>query len=382
MAQRWRVLTLLFLIRTGMAFQFATIGALGPLVGDSFQIDAAGLGFLIGLYLAPGLIMAVPGGAVGKMIGDKNTVLIGLAIMVIGGLVSAYGATWEMQITGRILAGAGGVILNVLMSKMVTDWFAGYEIATAMAIFVNSWPAGIALALVVQPFVGLAGGLETAFLLTAAFAVAGFVALRVFYSTPESAAGIGGSFPTGAVLLCVILGGTIWGLYNAAFAMIFNFGPSLLVGRGWELTQASSTTSIAIWVGVVSVPLGGIIADRSRHPNLVLVLGCSVSALVLWVLPRVDQVIPIMALTGIVFGVPVGAIMSLPARVLAPETRALGMGMFLTMFYVFVVISPSVAGYLIDATGWDGAAMDLGAVMLLATLPVLAMFEGSAKRLN
>jgi hypothetical protein len=32
------------------------------------------------------------------------------------------------------LAGTGGVLLNVLMSKMVTDWFAGKEIATSMAV--------------------------------------------------------------------------------------------------------------------------------------------------------------------------------------------------------------------------------------------------------
>lgn len=63
MPARWRVLALLFFIRTAMAFQFATIGAVGPLVGQTFQIDAAGIGFLIGLYLSPGLVFALPGGA-------------------------------------------------------------------------------------------------------------------------------------------------------------------------------------------------------------------------------------------------------------------------------------------------------------------------------
>jgi MFS family permease len=67
--------------------------------------------------------------------------------MVVGGLVMAFGVGWPAQLSGRLLAGFGGVLLNVLMSKMVTDWFAGREIATAMAIYVNSWPFGIAIAL-------------------------------------------------------------------------------------------------------------------------------------------------------------------------------------------------------------------------------------------
>jgi MFS family permease len=150
MAERWRVLALLFLIRTAMAFQFGSVGALGPLVGQTFQVDAAGVGVLIGLYLSPGLVIALPGGAIGRFFGDKGAVLAGLALMTLGGAVSTFGAAWEAQIAGRVIAGVGGVVLNVLMSKMVTDWFAGREIATAMGIFVNSWPVGIAIALVAQ----------------------------------------------------------------------------------------------------------------------------------------------------------------------------------------------------------------------------------------
>ena len=184
MAERWRVLALLFLIRTTMAFQFGSVGALGPLVGQAFQVDAAGVGFLIGLYLSPGLVIALQGGAIGRFFGDKHAVLAGLALMMLGGAISAFGATWEAQIAGRVLAGVGGVLLNVLMSKTVTDWFAESKIEPAMGIFVNSWPVGIAIALVVQPFVAAAGSIFAAFGLAMSFAVLGFVALlRIFPST-------------------------------------------------------------------------------------------------------------------------------------------------------------------------------------------------------
>jgi predicted MFS family arabinose efflux permease len=60
MALRWRVLVLLFAIRTTMAFQFQTVGALGPLVRADFGVGLADLGLLIGLYLSPGIVLALP----------------------------------------------------------------------------------------------------------------------------------------------------------------------------------------------------------------------------------------------------------------------------------------------------------------------------------
>jgi MFS family permease len=380
MAERWRVLALLFLIRTAMAFQFGSVGALGPLVGQTFQVDAAGVGVLIGLYLSPGLVIALPGGAIGRFFGDKGAVLAGLALMTLGGAVSTFGAAWEAQIAGRVIAGVGGVVLNVLMSKMVTDWFAGREIATAMGIFVNSWPVGIAIALVAQPFVAAAGGISTAFGLTAVLAALGFAALLVLYRQPPGGASAGGGFPRGAALYALLIASSIWGLYNAGLAMIFGFGPILLTGRGWELAAASSATSLAILVAAASIPLGGYIADRTGRVGMIIAVGVGLSAATMIALPRIDAPVTILILFGIVVGPPVGAIMSLPARVLAPETRALGMGLFFTLFYGFTVVAPLIAGALLDSTGWDGAAMDFGAATMLAAIGMLALFERVARR--
>lgn len=380
MSERWRVLALLFLIRTTMAFQFGSVGALGPLVGQVFQVDAADVGLLIGLYLSPGIVIALPGGAIGRFFGDKRAVLAGLALMTLGGGVMAFGATWEAQIVGRVLAGVGGLVLNVLMTKMVTDWFAGREIATAMAIFINSWPVGIAIALVAQPFVAAAGGIFGAFGLTAALAALGFAALLMFYRQPPGGASTGGGFPRGAELAALLIAATIWGLYNAALSMIFGFGPILLTGRGWELVAASSATSLAIFALAVTVPLGGYIADRTGRTGPTIVIGMALAAATLVALPRFDAAVTVLILFGVVAGPPAGAIMSLPARVLAPETRALGMGVFYTLFYAFVIIAPLIAGALLDWTGWDGAAMDLGAALMLLGIGLLALFERVARR--
>src|SRR5512147_79267 len=111
-----------------MAFQFQSVAAVAPLLGGKFGVSLADIGLLIGLYFTPGVALALPGGAIGQRFGDKPTVLGALPMMLIGGLAMALTDYWTMQIAGRVVAGGDGVLLNVQMSKMVDDWFAGREI--------------------------------------------------------------------------------------------------------------------------------------------------------------------------------------------------------------------------------------------------------------
>ena len=159
MANRWSILAVLFAVRLAMAFQFESVAAVAPLLGSKFDASLADIGVLIGLYFTPGVALALPGGAIAQRFGDKRAVLAALLLMLAGSLVMALVPSWSGQIAGRFAAGAGGVLLNVQLTKMTTDWFAGHEIATAMAILVNSWPAGIALALLSLPLIGTAYGI-------------------------------------------------------------------------------------------------------------------------------------------------------------------------------------------------------------------------------
>src|SRR3954454_14720828 len=164
-----------------MAFQFQSVAAVAPLLGTKFGVSLADIGLLIGLYFTPGVALALPGGAIGQRFGDKTTILLALLLMLIGCLAMALSEAWGAQIAGRLVAGAGGVLLNVQMTKMVTDWFAGKEIATAMAIFVNSWPTGIGISLLTLPAIGTAYGISAVYLAVAASIAIGIVILAAIY---------------------------------------------------------------------------------------------------------------------------------------------------------------------------------------------------------
>lgn len=356
-----------------MAFQFQSVAAVAPLLGNAFGVSLAEIGMLIGLYFAPGVALALPGGAIGQKLGDRRTVLAALLLMLSGGLAMALSASWSIQIAGRLVSGAGGVMLNVQMTKMVADWFFGREIATAMAIFVNSWPAGIALSLLILPLVGTAFGVGAVYLAVVALIALAFLYFVVTYRAPvdkTTAATVASARLDGNAFIAVVAAGMMWGLFNAGFAMIFSFGPSMLVERGWSISAAGSAISIVLWLAVVSVPLGGFLADRSGRPDFVLVASSVAFAVAMIALPRNDAVIPIVIALGLVSGQPAGPILSLPARVLKPETRAIGMGIFYTLYYATMMLAPAVAGVCAKWTGSAASTFDFGAAVLL-TCPVL-----------
>jgi len=364
---RWTILAVLFTVRLAMAFQFQSVAAVAPLLGSAFGVGLGDIGILIGLYFTPGIVLALPGGAIGQKFGDKQTVLLALLLMLLGSLMMALSASWTMQIAGRLVSGGGGVLLNVQMTKMVTDWFAGREIATAMGIFVNSWPAGVAIALLTLPSIGTAYGIAAVYLAVAALSGLGFVLLAAGYrSPPNSTVNVASSERLDRhSAMAVILAGLIWGLFNVGFAMAFSFGPSMLVERGWSIAAAGSTISILLWLTTISVPSGGYLADRTGRPELLLVGGAILSAMLMIALPRSGAVIPIVIALGLISGLPAGPIMSLPARALAPATRAIGMGIFYAVYYTVMMLGPAIGGACAKWTGSAAAAFDFGAAAVL-----------------
>jgi MFS family permease len=188
------------------------------------------------------------------------------------------------------------------------------------------------------------------------------------------------AWPVGPELAALGAAAAIWALFNAAIAMVFGFGPALLTERGMTLVAASGTTSLVFWLVAVSVPLGGFLADRLGRRDLLIVAGLVGFAAGL-VAVRADAA-PLagIVLIGLMGGLPAGPIMSLAAAALRPETRATGMGLFYTLFYVVALAAPWLAGRLATAAGTAAAAFDMGVAMLLACVPLLMMFRAIVAR--
>src|SRR4029079_2472395 len=84
--------------------------------------------------------------------------------------------------------------------------------------------------------------------------------------------------------------------------------------------------------------------------------------------------LPWLVAGGLIGGLPAAALVSLPAELLLPEARNLGMGVFYTIYYLGCAVLPALAGLLYDRIG-GGGALVFAAALALSCAPILWAFR-------
>lgn len=377
---RWGILAILFTVRAVMGFQFQSIASVSTFLVDDLGIEFAEIGTLVGFYLLPGIVLAYPSGALAKRFGDVRIVWIGLALMALGGLIVGLGDGYATVMIGRILCGSGAVLLNVLLAKMLIDWFSGREVITAMAILVNSWPFGIALGLISQGWIAENWSWPAVQYAAAGLALAGLLLMVTFYRAPSTASGAapdaGKTTRLSAVEISLAsLAGLTWCLFNVGLIVVISFAPNLLQANGIALGEAALMVSVGTWIGIATIPIGGYLAQRYQAPNLVMLV-CFLTATlaIIWISDSLWPLAPFI-LFGIFAWAPAGPIMALPAEILRPDNRGSGMGVFYSWYYIGMGLLPAAAGWTYDMSGDAAAPLYFAAAMMIICIPLLGAFR-------
>jgi len=359
-----------------MGFQFQSIGSLAPLVVADLGLSYAQLGTLIGLYLLPGVVLALPGGLIGQRVGDRRAVVASLALMVVGGLLTAWSDSFAGAAAGRLVSGGGSVLMNILLIKITADWFAGREMATAMAVILTAWPVGLGLATATLGSVATATSWRTAMVVAAVSAALGLIIRAVvFREAPVRAAPGARAALDRRDLGLAITSGVAWGAFNASLVGVIAFGPAMLVARGLSLGQAGFEISLAIWVTIVSVPLGGVLSDRVGRPDVFSIGGALAAGALLLALPTMPWAALGLVLVGTLIGGPPGPLTSMLPRALAPERLATGLGVSYTAYYVVMAAAQPLAGWLRDVTGDPATPIRFAAAAMAATIAGVVAFR-------
>jgi MFS family permease len=208
--------------------------------------------------------------------------------------------------------------------------------------------------------------------------MAGFSGLALFYRPPPQS-DAGPAAPRdrvrGALFGAVLAAGAIWGLYNAALGIVFSFGPELFAARGMGLPEAGTATSIILWLLAIVGSIAGFLTDWTGRRYLFLVAGNLGFAIFVFIGSWTDQILANVIAMGIFSGVAIGAMMSLPSLVLSPGARAVGMGIFFTVFYFCSTVGPMIAGWLADLTGDIASTFLFAATLLIASVLVLPIYR-------
>ena len=322
---RWQVLAVVSCARIGVGFQFIAVATLIPELRAELRFDYTEIGVLLGTFMVTGAFLSLPSGMISARLGDRRMLQAGLAALVAGGLVLSVSETFAMALVGRLLGGVGAVFITVTAAKMLTDWFDGKEIATAMSLLGVTWPLGIALGMSLLPVVNAWFGWQTALFATCAMPAMALLFTALMPAAPHRA---DRKMPTPAAqpplwsirpreFWTLVVGSAAWPLMSSGGYVVFSsYAPSLLIEQGVSQAGAALIISLLSWSIIVTIPLGGALADRTGKNDLIFRGGCVVAAAAIAMVPLAGDP---WALLWIVFaavlGFTVGPVMALPAEV-------------------------------------------------------------------
>lgn len=342
------------------------------------------IGTLIGLFLVPGLVLSLPAGVAGRWASDRTLIACGMLALALGGAADAVAHGFGLFATGRLLAGAGFVFSTIFFAKMVADWFAGREIATAMAVLVMSWPFGIAMGQVVHGALAVTPHWRWAFVIASLYCLAGAALVLLFYRPPPPARSAQ-TAPTSQSLTkreWILIAAFVWAAFNAPYLVWASFATDVLTSRGMRAVEAASIASVASWVLIASGALAGMVADRTGRPGLILTLCMLVAIGCLVMLPRPGWALAVSIAAGLVGFAPAGLVMALTSEAMAPHKRAFGMGVFFSAWFLMTAPAPAIAGWLRDRTGDADAPMLFVIVAIVLTIAGYGAFRWAAMALK
>jgi MFS family permease len=169
---RWVVLFLSCWIMFGNYYAFDNPSALNrPLRGilapvgedELFQYR---LSLLYSLYSVPNVVLPFFVGRWLDRLGSRAILLLLSFLVAAGQLLVAYGlqtSNFSLVVTGRVLFGIGGESLAVAQSRLVTQWFAGKELALAIGLNLSIARVGTVVNNVLSPLVADRWSVSAAF---------------------------------------------------------------------------------------------------------------------------------------------------------------------------------------------------------------------------
>jgi MFS family permease len=240
-----------------------------------------------------------------------------------------------------------------------------------MSVVVCGYPVGVGLAQLSLPPVAEAFGLPSGFLLGAVIpAIALVLFLASFGASPHvEARPERFSLPSLRECLLAAIAGMIFTAYSAGIAGYFSYVPSTLARRGAGLALTGVVVTIAAWGNTPATLFGGGLAGRFGGFRILvigtlgLVIGTAGTALtglpVLW-----------SVLVGIVGSIHPGVIVTIGTLSTRSQHRAVGMGIFYSLFFAGGTIGPALCGGAADLYGSPAGGLLAAAAISALVIPL------------
>jgi MFS transporter, ACS family, D-galactonate transporter len=362
---RWGMLTVISLGIIALTLNWFDVATAFPLIGAEFKVGLGPLSYLISLYIVGYGLSHIPGGMLATAIGMKKTLVLGLGVQGLAGIMSGLSYSYAELAFFRVVSGIGGSVFIAVGTAAVVVWFRDKDVTLALGITGGAvFSAGAALALYVWLYVQRATSWHTSLVLAGVFELLVMIATIVVFRVPAGDRSLGGARFDRAALRATLASRDLWiyglaifGGYGAYFTTSQLFSEYVTLDRHFDPSAGGLLAALIALAGIPGSLLGGYWADRSRNLRMFVVGPLVVVAALLALIP----VVPARALW--VLGIGIGfflifgfaAWLAVPARVCDIDHQYIGTatGLMLTLAAVGGFFIPIIFGHLVPHTSFD-----------------------------
>lgn len=371
------------------AFTLQFLPPILPTLIVNFNLSHAQAGLLMSLFTLPAIFLAILAGLLSDRWGTYKVGLISLLIVIAGTLTFALSRTFVLAGIGRTIAGAGAVTLTIVAAKILSQWFHGREVGSAMGIYNTAMPVGSIICFSTFGKLAAQSGWRMPVFITAAVSLLGLTTfLILFRSAPDLSQREAQSKQDGRTIFSNVLhiAGLVWMvalcwlLFNAAVISFSTFAPDFFVSKGKTIGYAGFLTSLLMWGSLVLSPVIGRLIDKFNSNGIFIGVGGSMLAVSLVFVSRATSFIPPMAVMAVAVAFVPTPVFSYLSKNLPPKDLGVGFGILGMVSGMGMFFGPTLSGLIRDKTGsYEMTFLFLAALSLLITAAAV-IFQIRAKK--
>lgn len=381
---RWVILILSYLCMLVFAFTLQSLPPILTLIIEELKLTHAEAGLLMSLFSLPAIFLAILAGLLSDRWGPFKTGVISLVLVITATLLFAVSDTFLYAGLGRVIAGIGAVTISIIAAQMLSQWFRGRQIGTAMGIYNTAMPVGTIICFTTFGRLGESLGWRMPIFITALIGVVGLIAFLLLYKPApnppqkisldkeEKVTGLFSSLPKVGVLMWLV--GFCWMWFNAATISFSTFAPDFFMSKGYSIGFAGFLASLVMWGSLGLSPVIGYLVDKVNNNDVFIGVGGVIMATAIYLVTRsTDFLFPMVVMAVAVTFIP-APVFSFPSKILQPENLGLGFGILSTVSGVGMFFGPYMAGLVRDKTGsYEISFIFLSILALLVTLTAIIL---------
>jgi len=381
---RWVILILCYLSMLVYALTMQCLPPILTLLIDALKLTHAEAGSLMSLFALPAILLAILTGMLADRWGAFKTGVIALILAIIGNLIFAASDAFFCAGLGRVVAGVGAATVSIVAAQVLSQWFKGHEIGTAMGIHNTAMPVATILSFTTFGTLGQGLGWRVPLYITVMVGVIGLAAFLLLYKpapnpsqgifrdNEDKAAGLFSDLLNVGVPMWLV--GLCWMWFNAAVISFSTFAPDFFVAEGYSIGFAGTLTSLLMWGSLALSPIIGYLVDRfSSHDLFIGTGGVMIATAIYLITQSTDFVIPMLIMALAVAFIP-APVYSFASKILEPKNLGLGFGILATTSSMGMVFGPYLVGLVRDKTGsYELSFVFLSMLAILITITAVTV---------